>query len=85
MGGSESKNVQEQAFISEHPYFSDAKLVTSKEDGSITIQARFKVQNEQYDQWNKLHLEGTSKLHSDYLLLPQGAFQAAVSVAAKQS
>jgi hypothetical protein len=49
MGGSESKNIQEQAFISEHPFFNDAKLVTSKDDGSKTIQARFKVQNEQYD------------------------------------
>jgi hypothetical protein len=71
MGGSESKNIQEQAFISEHPYFSDAKLLTSKDDGSKFIQAKFKVQNEQYDEWHKLLEAGTSKLHSDYLLLPQ--------------
>jgi hypothetical protein len=71
MGGSESKNIQEQAFISEHPYFNDAKLLTSKEDGSKFIQARFKVQNEQYDEWQKLLEGGPTKLQSDYLLLPE--------------
>lgn len=54
MGGSESKNLQEQAFVSEHPYLGDAKLITNKDDGRKFIQARFKVQNEQYDEWHKL-------------------------------
>ncbi len=49
MGGNESKNIQEQAFISEHPYLSDAKLLINKDDGRKVIQARFKAQNEQYD------------------------------------
>lgn len=71
MGGSDSKNIQEQAFISEHPFLNDAKLLTSKEDGSKTIQANFKVQNDQYDEWHKLLEVGPSKLQSDYLLLPE--------------
>lgn len=71
MGGSESKNIQEQAFTSGHPYFSDAKLLTSKVDGSKQIQARFKAQHEQYDEWRKLLEGGPVKLHSDYLLLPE--------------
>lgn len=49
MGGSQSKNIQEQAFVSDHPYLSDAKLITNKDDGRRFIQARFKVQNAQYD------------------------------------
>jgi hypothetical protein len=71
MGNSESKNVQEQTFYSEHPHFSDARLVINKEDGSKYIQGRFKVQNEQYDEWHKLLDGGNSKLKSDYLLLPE--------------
>jgi len=43
MGNSESKNVQEQQFISEHPKFSEAKVISDNETRSI--QAHFKIQN----------------------------------------
>lgn len=69
MGGGESKNLQEQKFISEHPSFKDAKVVSDKE--AKWIQAGFKVQNEQYDEWHKGLESGKSRLVSDYLLLPE--------------
>lgn len=45
MGGSESKNLLEHTFLSVHPYFRDAKLITNKDNGIKVIEARFKVQN----------------------------------------
>jgi hypothetical protein len=69
MGSSESKNVQEQQFISEHPKFNEAKVLSDNENK--TIQAHFKVQNSEYDNWNQSLESGTTKLASDYLLLPE--------------
>ncbi len=72
MGNSESKNIEEQAFSSSHPYFKDAKVIVNKTQPiTRSIQSSYKIQDAQYDQWHKLLDSGPTKLTSEYILLPE--------------
>ncbi len=68
--GNSNKDIQENKFESSHPNLKDAKIITDK--GHRYIQAPFKAQAPQYEDWNK-HFQGYGKLSSNFLLLPDKA------------
>ena len=71
MGNNQPKKLQESKFASQHPNLNDAKLVVEEKNHKY-IEAKFKAQNTQYEEWNK-HFKGPNKIQSDYLLLPEHA------------
>lgn len=69
MGNSTAKKESEEKFDSSHPNFKDAKVVII--NGNKHIEAYFKSQSQEYDEWKVKVKEGGNKPSSNYLLLPE--------------
>lgn len=68
--GNTNKHLQEEALKNGHPNFNDAKIVTDQ--NRKFIEAKFKVQNKEYEEWNKRVMQG-NQINPEYLMLPEKA------------
>ena len=69
MGNKQGK-VTETGLVCEHPSLQGAKVLTTQTNNN-TIQAKFKVQHEQYDEWNKNYKKAKIPMKEEYLFVPQ--------------
>ena len=69
MGNKEAPKVKDEAFWSEHRLLQNARRITYADRS--TIQAKFKLQNDQHDEWKKQSDKARKGLTEDYLFLPE--------------